>query len=32
MEQDGKDIKEIYRLITKKYEKYGNPTPTSAPQ
>ncbi|MBM4762256.1 hypothetical protein GNT69_08080 [Bacillus sp. B15-48] len=31
MNQNGKDIQEIYDLITKKYEKYGVPTPTPAP-
>jgi hypothetical protein len=31
MDQDGKDIQEIYRLITKKYENFGVPTPTPAP-
>lgn len=32
MSQDGKDKKEIYRLITTKYESYGTPTPTPEPK
>jgi hypothetical protein len=32
MYQDGKELKEINRLITKKYESYGEPTPTPVPK
>ncbi|PLR99902.1 hypothetical protein CVD19_02285 [Bacillus sp. T33-2] len=32
MDQDGKDLKDINRLITKKYDNYGTPTPTPVPK
>lgn len=32
MHQDGKDLKEINRLVTKKYEDMGEPTPTPVPK
>jgi hypothetical protein len=32
MKNDGKDLKEVNRLITKKYESYGTPTPTPIPE
>jgi predicted small lipoprotein YifL len=32
MYQDGKDRKEIYRLITTKYKDQGEPTPTPVPK
>ncbi|WP_348981230.1 PCYCGC motif-containing (lipo)protein [Bacillus sp. DNRA2] len=32
MHLDGKDRKEIYNYITKKYDDYGEPTPTPVPK
>ncbi|HAQ08727.1 MAG TPA: hypothetical protein DCR24_14905 [Bacillus bacterium] len=32
MNQDGKELKEIHRLILKKYESFGTPTPTPEPK
>ncbi|NMD68880.1 hypothetical protein HHO41_01170 [Bacillus sp. DNRA2] len=32
MYQDGKDLKEINKTITEKYESYGTPTPTPVPK
>jgi hypothetical protein len=32
MHNDGKDPKEIYRLITTKYKDAGEPTPTPEPK
>jgi hypothetical protein len=32
MYQDGKDLKDIHRLIVKKYESFGESTPTPIPE
>ncbi|RID83886.1 hypothetical protein D1970_14910 [Mesobacillus zeae] len=32
MHQDGKELKEIHRLIKAKYEDFGTPTPTPEPK
>jgi hypothetical protein len=32
MYQDGKDRKDINKLILEKYEDYGEPTPTPVPK
>jgi hypothetical protein len=32
MHQDGKELKDIHRLIKEKYKDFGEPTPTPEPK